>query len=161
MKVIKGNLLDLASEGKFNVIAHGCNCFHTFGAGIAKGIKQMFPEAYEADRETKHGDVRKMGNLSFYEHDTPVRVYNLYTQVYPGKSRGIKFDTQRDRYNAIESALKRMCKHLKPTDKLGLPMIGAGLAGGDWGVISEIIIDVLPFATIVQLPTHRNSFKIK
>ena len=43
---IKGDLIKLAIKGDFDVIIHGCNCFCTMGAGIAKSIKTAFPEAY-------------------------------------------------------------------------------------------------------------------
>lgn len=49
MKTVHGNLIKMALEGKFDVIIHGCNCFNTFGAGIALQIKRIFPDAYEAD----------------------------------------------------------------------------------------------------------------
>ena len=39
MKIIKGDLIKLALQGEFDVIVHGCNCFCTMGAGIAKSIK--------------------------------------------------------------------------------------------------------------------------
>lgn len=45
MKSIRGNLLALARSGRFDVIVHGCNCRHAMGAGIAKQIKDSFPEA--------------------------------------------------------------------------------------------------------------------
>ena len=40
-----------AKNGEFDVIIQGCNCFHTMGAGIAKYIKQDFPEAFAADKQ--------------------------------------------------------------------------------------------------------------
>jgi O-acetyl-ADP-ribose deacetylase (regulator of RNase III) len=43
MKTIQGDLIRLAREGGFDLIVHGCNCFGTMGAGIAKGIKAAFP----------------------------------------------------------------------------------------------------------------------
>ena len=59
MKLIKGDLIQLAKNGEFDVIIHGCNCFCTMGAGIAKTIKDIFPEAYKADLNTKKGDRSK------------------------------------------------------------------------------------------------------
>ena len=43
-----GDLIQLAQEGAFDVIAHGCNCQCVIGAGIAKVIKKAFPAAFEA-----------------------------------------------------------------------------------------------------------------
>ena len=34
------------------------------GAGIAKYIKQDFPEAFQADKKTKYADKQKLGTFS-------------------------------------------------------------------------------------------------
>ena len=64
MKVVEGDLLKLAIEGVFDVIVHGCNCQCVMGAGIAKAIKKVFPDAYAADRETAKGEREKLGTIS-------------------------------------------------------------------------------------------------
>lgn len=55
MPVIKGDLVKLALAGQSDVIVHGCNYQCQMGAGIAKSIKQVFPESYEADCLTSKG----------------------------------------------------------------------------------------------------------
>ena len=60
MKTVKGDLIKLALENEFDVIIHGCNNFVNMGAGIAKTIKQHFPEAYRADLDTTKGDKNKL-----------------------------------------------------------------------------------------------------
>ena len=52
MKVVYGDLIDMALEGHFDVIVHGCNCFCAMGAGIAKQIKETFRSAYNEDLKT-------------------------------------------------------------------------------------------------------------
>ena len=42
MKIVKGNLIDMALAGAFDVIAHGCNCMNTMGKGLALQIKNNF-----------------------------------------------------------------------------------------------------------------------
>ena len=37
--IVQGNLIALADAGQIDVLIHGCNCFCTMGAGIAKDIK--------------------------------------------------------------------------------------------------------------------------
>ena len=59
MKSIRGNLLALARSGRFDVIVHGCNCRHAMGAGIAKQIKDSFPEAWAADLATPAGGLAR------------------------------------------------------------------------------------------------------
>lgn len=135
MTVLRGDLLALAMEGHFDVIVHGCNCFCTMGAGIAKQIKASFPEAYEADRATRIGDAAKLGQLTearVVRGGTAFVVVNAYTQ-FDWRGSGSKVD-----YPAVESVFDRIAKDYAGL-RIGYPRIGAGLAGGDWGRISRII----------------------
>jgi O-acetyl-ADP-ribose deacetylase (regulator of RNase III) len=129
MMMIKGNLLDLAEEGKFDVIVHGCNCFHTMGSGIAKQIKDRYPAAYAADLETEYGDRRKLGTYS--KAHVPklfgFTVVNAYTQY------GFNyFNSNRDvfEYDAFEIFLESLSQDFKGM-RIGIPLIGMGLAHGD------------------------------
>jgi O-acetyl-ADP-ribose deacetylase (regulator of RNase III) len=131
MKVVEGDLLKLASDGVFDVIIHGCNCQCVMGAGIAKSIKAVFPEAYEADCKTKKGSRNKLGTYSSVLIGK-LTIVNAYTQ-FPWKGRGIKVD-----YEAIRAVFKSIKINFSGK-KIGYPMIGAGLAGGDWDVIAAII----------------------
>jgi len=139
MKLIKGDLIQLAQGGKFDVIIHGCNCFCTMGAGIAKTIKDIFPEAYKADLNTKKGDRSKLGNISWVKAETKhgsLIIVNGYTQ-YDWKGKGRKAD-----YEAIRNVFIKV-KNQFTGLRIGYPAIGAGLAGGDWQKISEIIEEEL------------------
>jgi O-acetyl-ADP-ribose deacetylase (regulator of RNase III) len=139
--VIKGNLIDLAEAGMFDVIIHGCNCFHTMGAGIAKEITTRYPDAYLVDRlHTKKGDRSKLGGYTYTTVTTPnesqFTIINAYTQYYygrPKKGKGPLAD-----YIAIDSVFKMIAESYKDL-RIGYPKIGAGLAGGDWNIIQNII----------------------
>ena len=61
MRYRDGNLITLAKERHFDIIAHGCNCFCTMGSGIAPQIAKAFPEAYDVDQKTVKGDKKKLG----------------------------------------------------------------------------------------------------
>ncbi len=135
MKQLEGDLILLGREGTFDVIVHGCNCFCTMGAGIAKGIKSQFPEAYESDLKTKSGDQNKLGTFSFAKIGE-LTVVNAYTQFHwRGKSRKADYDAIRQAFQAIKNKFSGK--------RIGYPAIGAGLAGGDWEVISKIIEEEL------------------
>ncbi|MFO6423575.1 macro domain-containing protein [Motilimonas sp. KMU-193] len=139
MEVIKGDLIELALEGEFDVIIHGCNCQCAMGAGIAKAIKNVFPEAYEADCQTKKGARDKLGSVSFAKvvrNDRTIYIVNAYTQFH-WKGTGVKVD-----YEAIRKSMKSI-KEKFTGMRIGYPLIGAGLAGGDWSVISSIIDEEL------------------
>ena len=142
MKHIKGNLIDLAEEGKFNIIIHGCNCFCTMGRGIAKEIKDRYPSAYSIDCDTTVGDRSKLGGFTWVSVLDPNKIHfpfiivNAYIQ-YDYKGNGVRCD-----YNAITSIFNGILSKFEPIynqPRIGYPLIGAGLAKGDWNIISKII----------------------
>ena len=135
MITVKGDLVTLALDGQFNVIVHGCNCFCAMGAGIARQIRETFPQAYAADLKTVSGDKNKLGNFSsalVQSNGQQLTVINGYTQ-YQYAGTGILAD-----YGAIETLFNRIKKDF-PKKRIGYPKIGAGLARGDWKKISQII----------------------
>jgi len=136
---IQGDLLTFAKQGKFDLIIHGCNCQCQMGKGIALLIKQQFPEAYRADCATAKGDAAKLGTISVAEvfrSDFKFIIVNGYTQLH-WRGAGVKVD-----YDAIRGVM-RMVKQRFAGTRIGYPKIGAGLAGGDWQVISAIIDEEL------------------
>jgi hypothetical protein len=57
MKLIRGDLVKLALDSRFEVIIHGGNYQCVMGAGIARTIKHTFPEAYKADEAGPKGET--------------------------------------------------------------------------------------------------------
>jgi O-acetyl-ADP-ribose deacetylase (regulator of RNase III) len=143
MKTVKGDLIKLAIQGEFDVIVHGCNCFCTMGAGIALTIKQHFPTTYKADLATTKGDKSKLGTISFTEielADKTLTVINGYTQYHwKGKDRKADYEAIRAVFKVIKTQFSGL--------RIGYPAIGAGLAGGDWKLISSIIEEELSVKT--------------
>lgn len=135
MNVVEGNLLDLAFDGTFDVIVHGCNCFHEMGAGIAKAIAQRIPEALAADRATAPGDRTKLGTIStarVIRDGADFTIVNAYTQFdYRGVGRKVD-------YAALRACFEEIARRF-PNARIGYPKIGAGLAGGDWEEIAPMI----------------------
>lgn len=135
MKTTEGDLIKLARNGEFELIVHGCNCFCAMGAGIAQGIKAAFPAAYEADQATESGDRDKLGTCTHAEIDGLI-VVNAYTQYrHGGGGRLVDYD-------AVRSCMRWIREHFSGR-RIGLPRIGAGLAGGDWEAIAAIIEEEL------------------
>lgn len=137
MRVVKGNLLTMAEQGKFDVIVQGCNCFHVMGAGLAAQIKQRYPRAYEADLVTPRGDESKLGTYSS-SYYPPFWVINAYTQFGFGMENDPPVN-----YEAIHSVLSSLSAEMDPNTRFGLPRIGCGLAGGDWERVEDIILETL------------------
>lgn len=135
---IVGNLITLAKKGHFDLIAHGCNCKKNMGKGIAKELKGAFPMAYEIDKSSPS----KLGTISVCDHYQPMCiVVNAYTQYNLGAG-GHGKDSDHNRYEAIRSCM-RLINERFPEKHIGLPLIGAGLAGLKWSKVKKIIQEEL------------------
>lgn len=140
MKIIQGNLLDFAEQGMFDLIIQGCNCFNTMGGGLAREIKERYPQAYAADCETIRGDRNKLGSWSksyarYTTRDDNVGnfvILNCYTQYNMSTGKDV-FE-----YVAFQLILQKLL-HIYPSKNIGMPAIGTGLAKGDKNVITEMI----------------------
>jgi O-acetyl-ADP-ribose deacetylase (regulator of RNase III) len=135
-----GDLLK-ASE---RVRMHGCNAKGVMGAGIAALIRQKYPIAYlDYHRRCVRGEVR-LGDVFPVDVGDGTIIINAITQdEYGGNKTNIS-------YKAVRECMFRvniLAQHHK-WDSIAMPKIGAGLAGGKWGKISEIIetelVDVQP-----------------
>ena len=162
MKHVEGNLLDLAEQDKFDIIVHGCNCYCTMGSGIARQIKDRYPKAYLVDQLTQSGDLEKLGKFTqahisgFLSFPTPAdgshthsfksggynfTIINAYTQYGFLPRNIVNVD-----YDAVHTVFKqiKLLYDMNPQApcRIGIPMIGAGLAGGEWELIEEIIDNI-------------------
>lgn len=139
MKIIHGDLIELAKAGKFDLIVQGCNCQCRMGRGIALTIKQQFPEAVAADMQTVAGDRAKLGTFTTAKIDRDgynFTIVNGYTQFH-WQGEGVLAD-----YDAIRSVFRQV-KAQFSGQRIGYPKLGAGLARGDWAIISQIITEEL------------------
>jgi len=136
LKRVDGNLIDLAQNGVFTHILHGCNCFCTMGSGIAREIAYRYPEAREVDRTTVSGDKTKLGRFTYANVEAPSGhnfiIINGYTQYRYGVDR-VNFDV-----DALKGVLSLVLKKFHDA-KLGVPYIGMGLARGDPDVIIPML----------------------
>jgi O-acetyl-ADP-ribose deacetylase (regulator of RNase III) len=131
LKYTNGNLIDLAEAGEFDVIIHGCNCWNTMGAGIAREIRNRYPMAAQVDDETVKGDYNKLGNYTT-AFTGKFLIVNLYTQFNMSRGDDV-FE-----YGAFQLILEKLAFAF-PGKRFGLPYIGCGLAGGE----QETIVDMI------------------
>jgi O-acetyl-ADP-ribose deacetylase (regulator of RNase III) len=125
------------------VIAHQANCMKAMGAGIAYQIKLKYPKMYEVDCNDPRSASEKLGGFTYARIQNGWG-FNLYGQFRMGY--GLQTD-----YKALEKAIDKMLTIIPEltrfdsgpaghTLKVGMPWkIGAGLAGGDWDIILNII----------------------
>ena len=149
---VEGNLIDLAFEGRFDLIAHGCNCHKIMGAGIAREIKKRIPQAYQADLIDGRFSIMKLGCFTSAtivledELCSSLTVLNLYTQYNPGANLD---------YEALTLCLRKVNMMYKNCH-IGLPYIGAGIAGGDWNRILLIIKEELKDMKVTIVKYNKN-----
>jgi O-acetyl-ADP-ribose deacetylase (regulator of RNase III) len=137
---IEGDLIALAKEGMFDVITHGCNCMSNMGAGIAPQMAKAFGvDQYPLESFTRKGDINKLGQIEWLiERDGAIPfVVNSYTQFSYGKNHADGVSKPLD-YEALTLCMRKI-NHRFSGKHIGLPKIGAGLAGGDWNRIKKII----------------------
>jgi O-acetyl-ADP-ribose deacetylase (regulator of RNase III) len=138
LKHTKGNLLDLAEAGDFDIVVQGCNCFNTMDGGIAREIRERYPVAALVDNETLKGDYNKLGNFTT-AFTGKFLIVNAYTQYNMSRGQDV-FE-----YTAFQLILQKIVR-LHGFYNIGLPYIGMGLAGGNKDIIIPMIRE---FAEIV------------
>jgi len=117
------------------IIAHGVNCQHAMGSGVAGAIRKKWPIVYEKFMEAPKGKTM-LGTVDLIAvtDDDTLFVANCYTQQFYGYGGG--------RYADPEAVRKAMQTTFRLADSLTLPLympkIGCGLGGLDWEA------DVLP-----------------
>ena len=142
---VYGDLVEAALQGKVDIMVQGCNCFCTMGGGIARDIREKIPEAYTVDCTTKKGDRSKLGSQTTVQIEgrngktvTIINAYTQYTFWDPNDMFSIDalrscFTTIKNRYGTDDPNFRRI---------IGIPLIGAGLAQGNWGEISSVLEEI-------------------
>lgn len=146
IRVVEGDLIKMAQAGHFDVIAHGANCFHTMGSGIAPLMNKLTNgELLRADKQTPYGDINKMGSTSHVvttleipfsftqgqqnRYPKDLYVFNLYTQYVFGDRPNGEVYVHWDSF--LWSMLHMIDTFEDPYPlQFGIPLIGCGLAGG-------------------------------
>lgn len=136
VKYVKGNLLDSDCD----YICHQVNCQGVMGSGIAKQIRERWPEVYEMYKRFcegyECGPHYLLGHIQFVDR---VGVINMFSQDNYGYD-GTRYTS----YDAFDKCLQRIRDVVESGTKIGFPKnIGCGLGGGNWKVISALIEEIL------------------
>lgn len=143
VKYVKGNLLD----SNCDYICHQVNCRGRMGSGIAKQIRERFPEVYDHYRtryehaiQIRLNPDKMLGSSDIVRRkDGKGYIVNMYSQ------RSYGYDGKRyTSYKAFTFILEQLKKEIPTECTIGFPKnIGCGLGGGDWKVISNLIETIL------------------
>ena len=123
----KGNLFGT----NIRAIMHGCNTQGVMGSGVARIIRDEFPEAYSAYIAGSVASPLKLGQV-ITQTSNGKYIINAMTQQFFGRD-GKRYVS----YDAVATVMRWVNDSGIP--QVAMPMIGAGLGGGDWSVIEAII----------------------
>lgn len=125
------------------VLIHGCNAHGVMGSGIAWSVREKYPAAYEAyhaycENFRKNLNISSIvGDVVDCKIDENLIIMNAITQETFGRDKKVYVD-----YSAIYTCFKKVLaitQERYPHLTVNYPLIGAGLGGGDWSIISDII----------------------
>ena len=135
-----GNLL----EAPVDYICHQVNCQGRMGSGIAKQIREKWPEVYESymhysNYYLERGGPKSMLGSCQYITTANITVINMFAQ------EGYGYDGKRyTSYDAFWACLGEITKVVPKGSTIGFPWrIGCGLGGANWEVITTMIEEVL------------------
>ena len=121
---VKGDLFETDLEW----IAHGCNAKGVMGSGVAKVVRERYPQAYKDYMDmvlhVEPGDVI-----------VSAPILNLITQRDYGRDP----NRQYAKVEWIVSALEQSHQIIPPQDSIAMPMIGAGLGGLRWSEVRPVL----------------------
>lgn len=131
------------------VIGQQVNCKGVMGAGLAKSIRDKYPIVYTEYRNAVERNKNLLGHCQLVRVQDNKIVANLFGQYSYGRIKKVYTD-----YNALKNALIELINMMQNNKiySVALPYgIGAGLAGGNWSKIYEIILGVFYQAPDITL----------
>lgn len=141
----QGNLLDVTS----GIIVHGCNMQGVMGAGVAKAVKQKYPQCFEVYQHRLRTQYTALGGVIYYYSNKDLLIANALTQRYYGsRMREVNYAAIVNSFQHILSHRSKFGINLKT---INFPKIGAGLGGGDWSIIEQLINDCDPDDTVEKI----------
>jgi len=141
VKIIDCNLFEAGAE----VICHQVNCRGNMGHGIAKQVRECYPQVYDAYKklcdDTNYNHEMLLGNICCVpvsKGKDAVIICNMFGQNnYSGS--GFSFTD----YEALRMCLEKVREKYKDK-RIALPYrMSSSVAGGRWSIVEDIILDVL------------------
>jgi len=144
LKYVKGDATQPEGEGP-KVIVHCCNNLGRWGAGFTAHLSKRWPSlkaAYVAwyKRQSGSGEVTApmgLGEVQFVKVEDDLWVANLIGQHGVGMGSDGRPPI---RYEGIKKGLAHVCRFAGiHGTSIHMPKMGAGLAGGHWGNVEQLV----------------------
>lgn len=135
MKFTKGDLFQSDAEAIVNTV----NCVGIMGKGIAKGVKERYPDVYKEYRSLC--DMKQM---------RPGKILTVPTNELIGAKYIVNFPTKRhwrnnSRLDDIELGLESLVEEIKQLGfkSIAIPPLGCGNGGLNWKDVKPLVIKYL------------------
>jgi len=115
----------------YGLIAHGVNCQHVMGSGVARALYSVYPEVRE---EYLNLNSHSLGDVQLVAVSAFVTVANCHTQEHYGRDNKI--------YADIVALRKCLIQLAEMSNLINIPKIGCGLGGLIWKDVERIIVDI-------------------
>ena len=139
--MIKHIKCDIFESGA-DVICHQVNCQGVMGSGVAKQVREKYPEVYEqykifCDYVKNNPNKKLLGRRQFIEVSENKYIVNLFAQENYGYDGKCYTD-----YDALRESLedtKAFFKH----QVIAIPyLMGCHRGGGDWNIVYKMIEEI-------------------
>lgn len=139
MQKLSGDILQI----KRGIIVHGCNAQGAMGSGIAKAIRQEYPDVFrDYIRLIRSNQDKKqlLGKVAETWASEELCIASGITQLYYGRNPDIVYVD----YSAVAEVFKHVSKTaVEKGLPVFFPLIGCGLANGSASKIMSIIGEVV------------------
>ena len=166
MKEVIGDLL----ETNCKVIAHQVNCIGVMGSGVAKCIKNRWPEVFTGYLNTIHTlDHECLGGCLILEAEPGKYIANLFGQYfyngyyknkedyykhpyYKRPDTNLSGDLRFTNYEALFSSLNYLRTRMieNKVDSVSFPYkLGSDRGGGNWNIVKIMISEIFKDTDII------------
>jgi O-acetyl-ADP-ribose deacetylase (regulator of RNase III) len=134
INIVEGNILD-ANE---DIIAHQVNCQKVMGSGLAKQIRNKYPQVFTEYKWVLDNFGSQLGHCQLVSCNDSKTIANLFSQDRYGTDR------RYTDYDYLKQSLQQLLRMANENEfSIAIPYnLGCGLAGGNWDIVYKIIEDV-------------------
>lgn len=134
-------------DGDELIVIHGTNIQGRYASGFAKIVRERFPKAYQTYMIAYRSNNLTLGSINYVSENGRL-IVNAATQEFYGydKKQYVSYEAVRDAFKELNKLILQInvgvqnFKGIPSTvSAVSMPLIGCGLGGGAWSIISKII----------------------
>lgn len=135
IKMVTGDILSPNDTDKITVICHQVNCKGVMGSGLAKQVREKYPQVFEEYKKKCHDyGSMNLGDCQWLFVGHSRFIANIFGQDSYGRDRCYTD------YVALHKAFDSLYKLTGSNVVVRIPYkIGCGLGGGNWNVVQDMI----------------------